>query len=227
MPDITYDPANFQPLQVRAWLQTGIISDRFLPLDGVLYYHTVRKAFENEEFVTVPGVSILPESIGITLPIRKANAEQKSWFYKCSFAQWPEHTIEDQQTYSKRFDIKFSRLIDFGKKRGNVSTASGRYKGYHVKVYYRHALYVDWYVDGDRVAIENLLRFCTHLGKKPAQGWGAVNRWEVSSIPHDRSVRDDKGNLMRAVPIDKPSFTYGLRPSYWEPKHQFNVALPL
>lgn len=223
---IEYNPANFQPLHVRAWLQTGVISDQFLPLDGVLYYHAVRQALEVEN-VTIPGASNVPESIGVVLPIRKANTKYDCWFYKCSFAQWPEHTIEDQQTYSKRFDLKFSRLIDFGSKRGKVRTNSGRYKGYHVKVYYRHALYVDWYLDGDKAAIEKLLRFCTHLGKKAAQGWGSVSRWEVFPIQHDRSVRDENGKLMRAVPIKKPSFTYGLRPSYWEPKHQFNVVLPL
>lgn len=216
----------FKPLRIRAWLQIGIISDQFLPLDGVIYAHYVREKMGPRN-ITLPLENTVPEGQQIQLPFRKANIKNPEWFYKCSFAQWPAETIEDQQTFSKRFDLKWSGLVDFGKKKAKVDNQRGHYKSYHVKVYYRHANYVEWFADGDKDELEQILRFCTHLGKKSSQGWGAVLRWEVTEWPEDWSVRGEGNKLMRAVPTHGKGFLYGLRPSYWLPKHQFNCILPL
>src|SRR5690606_11987587 len=128
-------------------------------------------------------------------------------------------------TYSKRFDLKRSDLIDFGKKVAKVETARGAYKGYHIKVYYRHAQFVDWFCDGDKAEIEALLKFCTHIGKKTSQGWGSVLRWEVESWPQDWSIRCGR-RLMRAVPVREKGYLYGVRPSYWLSRHQFPCLMP-
>jgi CRISPR type IV-associated protein Csf3 len=135
--------------------------------------------------------------------------------------------VEDQQTYSKRFDLKYSDMIDFGKKLGKVETARGRFKNYHIKVYYRTATYVEWYAHGWRDQIEHLLKFATHLGKKTSQGWGAVLRWEIKNWEADWSVRGfEERRLLRAVPVKGDGFLYGVRPSYWNPKHQFPCKMP-
>lgn len=216
----------FENLRIRAYLQTGVVSDQFLPLDGIVYAQVVREKMGERDY-TVPLANTIPEGQNINLPFRKAMMRSDAWFYKCSFAQWPQHTIEDQQTYSKRFDLKLSDIADFGKNKARVHTSSGFYKSYHVKQYYRHALYVEWYADGDRAELERILRFCTHLGKKPGQGWGSVLRWEVMPWPEDWSVRGEGNRLMRAVPAENGKYVYGMRPSYWLPKHQFNCVLPL
>lgn len=223
--NLPYDRFAFEPLRIRAWLQSGIISDQFLPLDSVIYGQYVREQMGDRNF-TVPGASMVPESFSIQLPFRKSNHKDRNWFYKCSFAQWPEKTYEDHQSYSKRFDLDQSDVIDFAGKRGLVATQSGQYKNYHVKVYYRHALYVDWYADGERKELERILKFCTHLGKKCSQGWGAVLRWEVIQWPEDWSIRGIGGRLMRNVPVNGPGVLYGVRPSYWLPKHQFTCKMP-
>lgn len=214
----------FQLLRIRAYLQTGVISDQFLPLDGIIYAQYVRDKIGERNF-SLPLENSVPESQKIDLPFRKANTKSECWFYKCSFAQWPQGTVEDQQTYSKRFDLKYSGLVNFGNKKAHVDNQRGAYKSYHIKVYYRHALYVEWYADGDKEALQHVLRFCTHLGKKTSQGWGAVLRWEITEWPEDWSIRGMGNRLMRSVPAER-GILYGLRPSYWLPKHQYPCALP-
>lgn len=219
----------YQPIRVRAFLQTPVISDQFLPLDGALYYHAVREV-AGAQVVTAPNRSMIQEAHGgISLPIKHLghHNEDNAWFYAASFAQWPSHTVEDRHTYNKRFDVAQSHMIDFGKKKAKVQTGRGRFKSYHISVYCRHALYIDWYLNADKIEIEKALRFVTHLGKKTSQGYGSVLRWEVRPWHSDWSVRGYEDNrLMRAVPTKKPSYKYGIRPSYWHPKHQYNAVLP-
>lgn len=214
----------FQNLRIRAYLQTGVISDPFLPLDAVMYSHLVREKF-GDKGISKPGESNVREGANITLPIKKGGPKTDAWFYHCSFAQWPEHTIEDEDFYVKRLDLQHSDFIDISKK-SKIQTARGQYKNYHINVYYRHALYVEWYAVGWQDQIESLLRFCTHLGKKTAQGWGAVLKWEVIEWPEDWSVRGPGNKLMRPVPIYGEGFLYGIRPSYWNKRHIFTCKMP-
>ena len=215
---------DFQPLRVRAYLQTGVISDQFLPLDGILYYHLTRREI-GEKFFSLPGESNIREGKNITLPISKAGPRNEAWFYSCSVAQWNKDTVEDTTFYVKRFDIGMADYLDTSKK-GKVEMAKGRYKNYHLDVYYRHAIYVDWYCKGVKHEIEDLLRFCTHIGKKTSQGWGSVLRWEVTPWPEDWSIRGPGNRLMRPVPVTGDGFMYAVRPSYWNPRHIFPCKMP-
>lgn len=215
---------NFEPIRIRAYLQSGVISDQFLPLDGVIYYQLMREAF-GENVYSLPNEVNLPSAHSITLPFLIENEGSEDWFYKCSFAQWSAEVIEDQQTYSKRFDLSRSGIVDFGKKKAHVDNQRGTYKSYHVKVYYRHSNFVDWYAVGNRQELEKILPFCTHLGKKVSQGWGAVLKWEVTPWEHDWSIYANS-TLMRAIPTTSHGFIYGIRPSYWLPANQVNCTLP-
>jgi CRISPR type IV-associated protein Csf3 len=143
-----------------------------------------------------------------------------------SFAQWPEHTVESKTFFTKQNRLRFQHMVDFRGKRGKIETKSGRYKPLHVHVHARHALYIDWYCTGHRAEIEDLLRFCTHLGKKSSQGWGEVLRWEIVDWPEAWYLNGPGGKLMRAVPTRGPGYLYGIRPSYWLPKHQFTCRMP-
>lgn len=211
-------------VRIRAYMQSPVVCDPFLPLDGVMYYHATRDMM-GAQVMSTPGRSAVAEAKGVVLPFIKLNRDNDAWFYACSFAQWPEHTREDESFYVKRFDQHLSDLVDTSK-RGKVELRKGRYKNYHNSLYMRVALYVDWYGIGDPGRIEDLLRFCSHIGKKTSQGYGSVLRWEVMEWPEDWSVRGPGGKLMRAVPMIKPGIQYGLRPSYWNPKHQFNCKMP-
>lgn len=214
--------SEFRQLRIRAYLQTGIISDQFLPLDGILYYHLVRDMF-GEQFISKPGESNIRESAGIILPIKKAGHRDETWFYHCSFAQWPVNMVEDNTFYVKRFDLDQSDMLQTPAK---VKISAGQYKAYHVNIYYRHCEYVEWYCIGIPDQIGRLLQFCTHLGKKTSQGWGSILQWEVKEWPEDWGIRGPGGRLMRAVPVNGNGFLYGIRPSYWNPRHIFPCKMP-
>lgn len=78
----------------------------------------------------------------------------------------------------------------------------------------------------DKSALETLLQFCTHIGKESSQGCGSVLRWEVNETERDWYLNDNMGRIMRAVPSEKGTAMYGIRPSYWHPRHQARVLLP-
>lgn len=217
----------FTNLRIRAYLQAPIICDQFLPLDSILYYHLVRKEM-GESVVTKSGESLVRHGANITLPIKKSGPKNEAWFYACSFAQWPDHTIEDSSFKVKQGDwLRHTEYLEDKTKR--IDIARGKYKAYHIKMYYRAATYIDWYCVAWPEKLAELLQFCTHLGKNTGDGWGAVLRWEIVEWPDDWSVRGFNNKLMRNVPLkdqEGRGFLYGIRPSYWNTRHQFVCKMP-
>lgn len=218
---------SFEPLQVTAVLRTAVISDQWLPLDGILLYQQTRDDL-GPQSMTTPGVSSLEQSRDGKLPIEIVHS--KEWYYRCSWAEWSP-SVEAKDYWNKHFDNDLSDFVIF-KGRGTVNNLAGAYKAYHQPVFYRSALWVRWYCVGDKAEIARLLSTCTNIGKKTAQGWGRVMRWEVESISDDWSIWKD-GKLMRGIPaFEKPAdYTgnvalYGVRPSYWDKRNQIMVVLP-
>lgn len=214
--------SDFQPLRITATLRTGVISDNFLPLDAILFYQVMRRAYGPQE-MTTPGAKQMQQGTPPPMPLDKATINGW-WMWTCSFAQWGPHT-DGQSFWTKRFDQTLSDLVDFGGKRGKIDNSSGRYKGYNMPVFYRHALYIRWYATGDLEVIRDLLADVTHIGKKITQGFGRVNAWSVEPWPHSWWLRNDRGKLMRAIP-EAGGTLYGVRPSYWSPRHQTECRLP-
>lgn len=215
----------YKQLRIRAYLQSGIVSDQFLPLDSVLYYHLVRRML-GEEIITKSGESSIREYQGVKLPLKRGGPQNEAWFYHCSFAQWSSDMVEDSTFKVKSGDwLRHSdHLSDKTKK---VDIQRGKFKAYHIKMYYRHATYVEWYCIGAKEEIKELLKFCTNIGKNGGDGWGSVKNWEVEEWEHDWSVRGPENKLMRAVPIKEGGVMYGVRPSYWNPRHIFNCKMPI
>lgn len=224
------DRYNLEPLRVRAWLRCGVVSDRHLPLDGILLYQAHRDQMGPQD-ATIPGDYSGNMQIA-TLPLGITHPGRRHWYYQASWAQW-SHEVEGQDHWNKRFDSGFADLVDFGSKRGKVIIEQGQYKAYHMPVFYRVSLWVEWYCVGDKAEIEHLLSTVTHIGKKPAQGWGRVVRWEIESISDDWHLWRN-GRLMRGVPaedvarMDQPFNigVYGIRPSYWKQSNQMALVMP-
>lgn len=223
------DRYNLEPLQVRAWLRAPVVADKWLPLDGVLLYQAHRDQC-GAQHATVPGDYSGQMKIA-TLPLGIISPGRRNWYYKCSWAQW-SHDIEGRDHWNKRFDSAFTDLLDMGR-RSKVQISEGPYKAYHMPIFYRAALWVEWYCVGDKSEIKRLLSTLTHLGKKGTQGWGRVSRWEVSRWPHDWSIVRE-GRLMRGIPEDQAQVLgisydkahYGIRPSYWKSSNQKMLAVP-
>lgn len=214
----------YVPLRITAWLQCGVISDPALPLDGLIYALLHRRQF-GEQTATAPGEAIENGNSGVTMPFARVNEHGPDWYYAASWAQWNGAVAEGHDHWNKRLDLGLSDLIDFGPRKARFEFASGRYKSYHMPVFYRHAISVDWYVRGLKDELENLLRFATHLGKKTSQGFGSVLRWQVEEIEDDWSVRNAAGELVRAIPGER-GVLIGFRPSYWLPKNQALCEVP-
>lgn len=228
-------PSNdFEPLRIRAWMRTSIVSDSWLPLDGAIFAQTVRRDLGPQE-MTISGTSLFAEEKGLKmrgdrLPIGYVHA--KDWYYRCSWAQWGPY-VDGQDAWAKRFDMTCADLIDFRGKRGRVDTSAATYKAYHMPVFYRSALWVEWYCFGSAEKLIPLIHMITHLGKKSSQGWGRVSRWEVEPTNYDWSVwRDEK--LMRGIPryhwpreSGEPAIgLYGIRPPYWDRRNQLELVIP-
>lgn len=225
---------NEQSLRIRAYLRSPVIGDNWLPLDGILLFQMTRMKMGRRDF-SLPGASGLAqpkgdEMKGGRLPIKIVHA--KDWYYRCSWAQWGPF-VDGEDFWSKRFDQRYADMIDFGGRRGRIDTSAGTYKGYRMPVYYRSALWVEWYCLGDREALEPLVYMTTHIGKKNDQGWGRVVNWEIESVPADWSIWKD-GRLKRGVPkYHLPDgeravkvAMYGVRPPYWDARNQMELAVP-
>lgn len=223
------DRYNLEPLRVRAWLRTAVVADTQLPLDGMLLYQAHRKK-DGPQDVTIPG-NYTAQGIS-TLPLDIVAPGRRNWYYKCSWAQW-SHDVEGRDYWNKRFDSALADLVDFGKRRGKIQIGEGKYKSYHMPIFYRASLWVEWYAVGDKTEIERLLSTATHLGKKGSQGWGRVVEWRVEAWSDDWSIARD-GQLMRGVPKDHAEVLgvpfqmmhYGIRPSYWKSSNQMTLAVP-
>lgn len=219
-----------ESLRVTAHLRTGVVSDRWLPLDAILLYQASRDQF-GVQAATLPGGE--PEKQDVSVPLKTIHPGSQYWYYACSWAQpQPWWAAEDRDHWNKRFDQGFAYLVDFQGRRGKVIIEQGRYKAYHMPVFYRVTDKIEWYCVGDRECIEVLLSTVTHVGKKRVQGWGRVIRWEIEPWPEDWSVWRD-GKLTRGVPAGdvagKGMFDflhYGLRPGYYRIQNQMLLAMP-
>lgn len=238
---------SYQPIKITAYLRCGVITDAYLPIDGVLYYQAYRDAY-GPETLTLPGDSM--SGVGeVPILLQRRNlpydgfhyadgaplwqgqhehrvkTSETPWYYAASFAQWNGTVAEGTDHWNKRFDMSLAHLVDFQGKRGKVIVEQGEFKAYHMPIHYRHALSVSWYVVGDITWVREMLSTVTHLGKKTSQGWGAVGRWEIEPFAHDWSVYGPNGRLMRSIPSERGIRT-GLRPSYWMPQNQFVCEVP-
>lgn len=226
------DRYNLEPLRIRAYLRSGVVADRWLPLDGILLYQAHRWQ-SGVQSLTRPGEYSNGKGV-LTLPLGINQPGRKNWYYQCSWAQW-SHNVEGRDYWNKRFDSQFANLVDFGSKRGNVIVGSGQYKAYRMTIFYRTALWVEWYCVGDKAEIEPLLSTLTHVGKKISQGWGRVSKWLIEPAQDDWSVWRN-GQLMRGIPtedaigvgvFDFKLGNYGIRPSYWKKSNQKDLVMPV
>lgn len=212
-----------QRLKITAYPRVGIETDPFLPIDGILYSQAMRRAY-GPQLVTRSGQAANVEPVPV--PLARVEAAG-TWFYAASFAVWGPH-VDYDAFWVKRFDTDRVDLVDFDGKRGKVIVEQGRYKSYHVPTFLRHALWVSWYVVGDREDIEALLAPVAHAGKKTSQGNGRIIRWSVEPWAEDWSISGEDGRLMRALPApdDPAAVLYGYRPSYWLAENQMPCRLP-
>lgn len=217
--------SKFTNIKVRAYLQSEVITDGYCPLDAAIFYHFIREKF-GVQHRTTPLKSDVKEYSGLDLPILKCNQKHDAWFYACSFAQWSKKANFSKSLKTRRFDNESAmKYVDFGKRKGKVELKKGSTKNYFINEYTISSPYVDWYLVAYKEEFVKYLKFVKHIGKKSS---GAVAKFVVEDFEHDWSIRGHHDNrLTRCVPIRKEDTpVYGIRPSYWHPRHQYKVVLP-
>jgi CRISPR type IV-associated protein Csf3 len=208
-----------QRLRITAQLMTGQVAtyDRYLPLDSMLAWSWMRE--NHPELMQVSQSSIHPDSlVEPDLPLEK-RGQGDDWYWACSFA-CGEVKREEILHWHKRFDqAEAEAYVDFGKRRGAVDTHSGHYKGYRMPLVVTLAPKIAWYAVGDLGGVLDLAHRIKFIGKKRAQGYGAVARWTVEPWDEDLSH-------LRAVPDPEGPLDIGIRPPYWLPNHMRRAKLP-
>jgi len=227
----------FRPICITAWLRCGVISDPYLPLDGILLYEACRRQFNGQPEASIPGQGSLAalsrEMMAPTLPLLMVY-DGDYRYYACSFAEWGRPFAEGRDYWNKREDSgKHTDLLDVAVSR--IETSKGRYKAYHMPVFYRVAPWVRWWAVGDAAAIKDLLATIAAIGKKRVYGWGRVLRWEVQEMSEDKSVIV-AGVPQRSVPVTSETqrlvapgirqVFWGYYPPYYESANQAMCYMP-
>lgn len=206
-------------VKVTAKLADGRIAttDLALPLDSILAYSWISKYRPDLMEASKSGIQEISHP-PLPLAKREANGE---WWWACSFA-FGEPLLEQKNYWHKRFDADYAEgYVDFQGRRGKVDTGAGYFKGYRMPLTVFLVPKLTWYLEGDLRDIWKLLLLISHIGKKSAQGYGAVSEWTVEEV----ELEDDL-TLARPIPDPHGDEIWGIRPPYWEPKNQARVRWP-
>lgn len=223
-----------RPLKITAVMQSGqvLTDDTYLPLDSILAAQWVRKNHPGE-FYSPKKPGDIDGLMDIPLPLEN-RGEGDDWYWACSFNRGTR--LKEYIAYwHRRFDDHLEGFIEFGKRRGKIDVKAGKHKSYRMPVVVMLFDRLEWYAVGDMDAVMELCRMATHIGKKPAQGRGAVERWIVEPWHEDWSEVDGHGGLTRALQATPGDIgrrggvtarRYGIRPPYWHPGHQRLCLMP-
>lgn len=226
----------FAPLRVTARFGSPVCADEYLPLDAIIRFQAFRDAYGWRD-ASLPGGEgdAVPNLPPRAMPLAKRSVGEGNWYYACSFASpQPWWVAEGQDHWNKRFDNDLAWLLDPDDSPQRVIVEKGRYRAYHMPLYYRVVNAIEWYCVGDAERLRYLLSTVAHIGKKGAQGWGRVTEWRVEPWHADWSEWRD-GAPMRALPVALEykarldSYRvghYGLRPPYYAANNQRRVLLP-
>ena len=82
------------------------------------------------------------------------------------------------------------------------------------------------------MTLEEAIEHCKEEARKECQignNGCAEEHLQLSDWPENWSIRGFNNKLMRNIPLKDQSgkgYIYGIRPSYWNPKHQFFCKMP-
>lgn len=102
--------------------------------------------------------------------------------------------------WAKKWDSKHDDYVDL-KKKGKIDIGAGHFKNYHMPLIVRSYKTINFYARGDLEQIKYLLEnYINFIGKKSAQGYGEVAKYEFEEIKEDYSIINE-GKLMRHIPL--------------------------
>jgi hypothetical protein len=211
-------------LRVTAYLRQGVVLPPVwpLPLDGILASVARRRLL---------GVlhGSVPDHHTMMLPLDCCQSGTgQQWFWLASCALVPDVASIEAHHWHKRFDHAAAEQVAVLPPQ--VYEAHGRYRNHRVPMPATVTDRLGWVAIGDRDAVADLLGDQFALGRKWAQGEGAVLRWEVEETgdPDPEAViwAGPGGAIGRPVParaaaelgVPGAATVAGVvRPPYWRP----------
>lgn len=223
------------PLEITAHLADGRINsaDGIIMFDAILYHAWFLK-HKPEVFLA----QLEDEFDGyIGLPLRKLpeNRWEASKGIYTEIGQSIEH-------YNKCPDFfAGDKLSYLANDKGIISNSVGIHRAYRNPQLIRTVKdgIIKFYAVGHKSKIEDLLSYIPAVGKKPAMGWGIVDKWTVTEIENNFSLWHPLHGLMRPVIVTDasgipelsgksyPIMKYGVKPPYWKPKNQRICYVPI
>lgn len=225
------------PLKITAHLKDGRINsaDGIIMFDSILYHAWFLKhlpeVFQDQLNDDYDGY------IGLPLRQLPGNRWEASRGIYEEIGQGIEH-------YNKRPDFFSSDKIGYlANDKGLISDSVGEYRAYRNPQLIRTVKdgKIVFYAVGHKSEVEELLSYIPAVGKKPAMGWGIVDKWEVEEISENYSTWHPEFGLMRPVEFDKagevaelsyckekyPVMMYGIKPPYWKHKNLRVCYVPI
>lgn len=196
-------PRKPEPLRLRIWFSSPIAYDGRNPLtlEGLLQFVVVRRETgrsPDDVFANIPQagdadvqIPIVDETIA-GLPIAR-----------CSVGWWPSSAVEALRFRRKRADPEQYGL-------NKVMINGGPYKALNIPVATIVTPYLDFWIDGDRKLLDELLLDAGGLGRDSPRGLGSVLGWEWSEDQEARALLH-RGVPMRALPLVEDGSAYDVR----------------
>lgn len=231
------------PLMITAWLSTPIAGDP-PQLDSLMEWSLspFDEQFHNDQKQGVPHHRIdralpSPKQGEIRIPIYREWVG-KFLVARCSDAIIPLPKADAVDYICKRIAVESSWLLQENERKV-VTTTNSWTKSYRLPLRIRLVDRVIWFAVGNRRNTQKCLRDVHAIGKKVADGYGRVSRWEVADIDNDYSwfAPSNAGPvLMRTMPLDAKCLPVGIVgakrgfgaccPPYWHPDRYGEILQP-
>ncbi len=181
------------PLKITAHLRAGFSAsfDWSVAIDGIIGYQSQLKKLGFDKFVSTQSSGDLKPVDD--LPIQKEQW-RGDWWYQVSRPLFDCKLVHTKHLH-RRFNAQEAEK--YVSKVGVVQTTKGAYKNARLPVKLFITSAVVWYVNGDKQAIEQLLKDVTHIGSNRRAGHGAVSHW---TIEDHNNIDDCRFN--RALPVE-------------------------
>lgn len=219
-----------ESLLVRAWLASPVACDGYDPLtiegplqSAVCLRETGR--LPDDVYAACPISAALTDT-DIQIPI--VDTERDGVPIAHASAGW----FAPGAIATKRQSWKRANAEEYGKPIVKVSEAAN--KTQMILKATITSLHIDFYVQGDRAKLTDLLRDVPHLGAGRSGGLGQIEGWEVLSSPANWWWFGPGRRLMRALPsgltatanlFDEREAT--LRAPYWHPRTRQPCGVPI
>jgi hypothetical protein len=196
--------------------------------DGLVMRQILRQILGDDFYVLPAKTPIRIENYLRHIPLKSSFQEHMTdpGIYHASVSQFDIDQFY-VETIFKRFETQQLQYLKTKKKK--IARGSGFFRDFMIRIPYLPAKEVKFYFFGGKEELGDLLKNVTHLGKKTAEGFGAVRSCEIKESKEDYSLVKD-GIAMRPLP-EKIARRFGIpmkimqlayRPPYWDKR---NIAL--